>query len=262
MPDRLDRRHGRSAPTGGRVKSRVKMIRTISLVTVVGASLVVSASTFPQERNISRLLATVDHVVYATPDLNQTIESVDRLLGVHPVNGGQHLGRGTRNALVALGPTSYLEIIGPDPEQPRPAAPRPFGIDALPRPRIAGWAAKTADVAAVVRSAAANGIALGAPTPGSRRRPDGVELSWEYTDPRVVLGGGVVPFFINWGRSPHPALTAAPGASLEGLRAEHPQPADIQRILNNLKIDLPVTQGTEPALIATITGRRGRVELR
>jgi catechol 2,3-dioxygenase-like lactoylglutathione lyase family enzyme len=238
------------------------LMRTIALAAGVGAALCLSAPIHTQEHNTSRLLSSVDHVVYATPDLNEAIASVERLLGVHPVNGGQHLGRGTRNALVALGPASYLEIIGPDPEQPRPAAPRPFGIDTLQHPRIAAWATKTADVAAVVRLAAASGITLGPPTPGSRRRPDGVELTWEYTDPRVVVGDGVMPFFINWGRSPHPAVTATRGASLEGLRGEHPRPGEIQQMLNALHVDLPVTQGTEPALIATISGRGGRVELR
>jgi Glyoxalase-like domain len=237
-------------------------VTRISLITALAAGLVLSVSAASRGREEASLLARVDHLVYATPDLTATVDAVDRLLGIHAVAGGQHLGRGTRNALIALGPTSYLEIIGPDPDQPAPVNPRPFGIDGLQRAKLAAWASKTADVPAVVRDAAVHGIVVGQPTPGSRRRPDGVELTWEYTDPRVVVGDGLVPFFINWGRSPHPSRTAAPGATLRDFRAEHPRPEKIQGMLAALHLDLPVTRGTAPALIATIEGRHGRVDLR
>jgi hypothetical protein len=213
-------------------------------------------------KGTTSLLAMVDHLVYATPDLDSTIDKLDRLLGVHATAGGQHPGRGTRNALIGLGTASYLEIIGPDPAQPKPAAPRAFKVDTLREPKLAGWGAKTNDLPRLVQQAAEHGVTVGAPTSGSRRLPDGGLLTWQFNDPRVVLGDGIVPFFIDWGSSPHPARIAATGASLIELRAEHPHPEEVQRILDHLGIDLHVTKGSEPALIATINSAHGRIELR
>jgi hypothetical protein len=208
------------------------------------------------------LLSRVDHLVYATPDLARGVAEIERLLGVRAVPGGQHPGRGTRNALVALGPRCYLEIIGPDPDQPPPQVARHFGIDELRQPRLAGWAANGTQLRALREDAVRNGIPLGEVGQGSRRRPDGLLLSWDYTDSRTVVAEGVVPFFIDWGRSPHPALTAAGGARLVSLRAEHPDAGRVRRMLDTLSLPLPVAQGPAARLIAVIDTPHGRVELR
>jgi Glyoxalase-like domain len=216
----------------------------------------------PAQKGSVEMLARVDHLVYATPDLKRGVEEVEKLLGVRATPGGQHPGRGTRNALIALGPASYLEIIAPDPEQSPPKTSRPFGIDGLKESRLVAWAAKGVDLERLRGEAARKGASLGEVMSGSRRRPDGVLLSWRYTDPQTVLADGLVPFFIDWGQSPHPARTAASGASLIALRAEHPDAQRVQRLLRELGLDLSVQTGAAPALIATIDGPRGRVELR
>ena len=208
------------------------------------------------------ILSRVDHLVYATPDLQRGIDRIEQLLGLRATPGGQHPGRGTRNALVALGPSSYLEIIGPDPEQPTPAQPRPFGIDGLKEPRLVTWAAKGTNLDSLARDAVRNGVKLGEVIAGSRRRADGVLLTWRYTDPRTVVADGVVPFVIDWGETPHPATTATPGATLVDLRAEHPVPDRYRTPSNSLDSKFAYRRGPRAGLIATIDSPRGRVELR
>lgn len=208
------------------------------------------------------LPSSVDHLVYATPDLQLGIETIEELFGVRATPGGQHPGRGTRNALISLGSRVYLEIIGPDPAQPAPAQPRPFGIDDLKDPRLVTWVAKGENLESFAKEAAHAGVKLGEVIDGSRQRADGVVLSWRFTDPRTVAFDGLVPFFIDWGKTPHPAGTATPGLSLIGLRAEHPDPEPVQNALHTLGLDLRVQRGPRPALIATVDTPRGRVELR
>jgi Glyoxalase-like domain len=226
------------------------------------ALLVLALTGNAQQPPTPALLTRIDHLVYATPDLTLGIATIEKLLGVRATPGGQHPGLGTRNALIALGPSSYLEIIGPDPEQPKPPGRLRFGISDLNAPRIVTWVAKGTELEKLHTAAAERGVKLGPVTAGSRRRPDGVMLSWRYTDPNTVVADGVVPFFIDWGTSPHPSASSARGAILVRVSAEHPDTERTQKMLAALGLDLPVQKGATPAIVATIDSPRGRVELR
>ena len=209
-----------------------------------------------------RLLARVDHLVYATTDLEGSVAEIERRIGVRATSGGQHPGRGTRNALISLSGSSYLEIVGPDPEQPATGVPRWFGIDTAATPRLFTWAAKAGALRDLVDTAARYGIRLGPVVAGNRKRSDGGILRWEFTDPATVVGDGLVPFFIDWRDSPHPAASAPGGPVMVSLRGQHAEPAVIERQLAAVGIDLPVEHGPRPTLIATLKTATGIVELR
>ncbi len=223
------------------------------------AAILVFAGRF---QGTDHVLMQVDHLVYATPDLQLGIDTAEKLFGVRATPGGQHPGEGTRNALIALGPSSYFEIIGPDPGQPTPARGRRFGIDEIKTPHLTTWVAKGHALETFAADARRLGINLGAVIPGSRKRPDGVVLAWTYTDPRVVLADRLVPYFIDWGSSPHPSATAAKGVTLVSLRAEHPDADRVQAMLRQLGLDLSVTHGAKASLIATFSSPKGQVVLR
>jgi len=204
----------------------------------------------------------LDHLVYATPDLEGTVDALEASLGVRAVEGGRHTGEGTRNALLGLGPASYLEILGPDPGQPAGGRPLWMGLEGLTEPRLTRWAARTRDLESIGERARAAGTRLGPVGGGRRRRADGSLVRWRFTDPHVTTADGLVPFFIDWGASAHPAGSAPAGVSLRALRAEHPDPAGVASLLRALGIDLMVTRGDRPALIAVLAGPKGTLELR
>src|SRR5690606_39555562 len=59
-------------------------------------------------------------------DLEAGVAAVEEATGVRAIPGGSHPGRGTANFLLGLAPTgwpegahTYLEILGPDPQQER-----------------------------------------------------------------------------------------------------------------------------------------------
>jgi hypothetical protein len=204
----------------------------------------------------------VDHLVYATPDVDATCAALERQLGVRASVGGQHLGRGTRNALIAIGGDGYLEIIGPDDAQPSPPSPRWLGIDALTSTRLVAWSAHGSNLPQLVDDAARRGVHLGSVSDGRRTRSDGVVVEWHVTDPSAALEDVVVPFFIDWGMSPHPSSTAAAGPRLMDLRGEHPDPERAREMLAAIGIDMSVAQADRPAIVATFQTDSGLVELR
>lgn len=207
-------------------------------------------------------LASVDHLVWGGPDLEREIDRLEQWTGVRAVLGGRHPGEGTRNALIRLGPTKYLELIGPDLTQTRSRRPRWFGLDAVTEPRLITWAANSPDLGEGASAARAAGVPLGEVQTGQRKLSNGRVLSWRLTYPNVRVGDGLVPFLIDWGDSPHPARTAPGGIELVDLRAEHPDPVAIIEWLRPLGLELPVVAGRAPALIATLGTPRGRLELR
>ncbi|HYL53937.1 MAG TPA: VOC family protein, partial [Gemmatimonadales bacterium] len=185
---------------------------------------------------------------------------VARSLGVRPAFGGQHIGRGTRNFLLALGPGHYLEIIGPDPDQPAPAGARPFGIDQLERPALRAWLAKSSQLEQDAATAAALGFDLGEIHDMTRTTPDGEVLRWRLTLP-AMPGVAIVPFLIDWGGTRHPSTTAPGGVSLVRFKAEHPDPKPVKAVLKALGLALALSGGPAPRLRARIDGPAGSLEL-
>lgn len=203
----------------------------------------------------------LDHLVYAGPHLADAVAQFSELTGVPPARGGSHARLGTANYLVGLGRSSYLEIIGPDPEQPAPPAPRPFGIDSLTAPRLVTWAIRPADLDTLVAAARAAGYDPGEPRPMSRHTPAGELLEWRLTTPDVALGDGLVPFLIDWGSTPHPTSRALPQTPLLEWRAGHPDPESIGAILTALGAELPVARADRATLTAVVHGADGPVSL-
>jgi hypothetical protein len=200
----------------------------------------------------------LDHVVLATPDLEATVADFARRTGVRPVPGGAHPGRGTRNYLVSLGGSGYLEIIGPDTDQPEPPLPRPFGIDRLTGPRTVTWAISPPDLDRTVARAHAVGYDPGPVLPMSRRRPDGTLLSWRLTSFDTAHPSGLVPFLIDWTGSAHPTQATLPQTPLLDLSARTPDPDGVRALILSLGTSLPLNSGPL-RLSLTVDTARGPV---
>jgi hypothetical protein len=201
----------------------------------------------------------IDHLVYAVPDLSAGVTDLASRLGVRAVPGGQHVGLGTHNALLPLGGRTYLEIIAPDPEQPPPSHPRPFGLDDDSQPRLAGWAVGSDDIEAAVTVCRAHGYDPGAVVSMERRRPDATLLRWRLT--RGSTAAGPMPFLIDWLDSEHPARSGSQGVILERLEIQVRDPAPLVAIVDALAVDVMVTAAPGTRLVAHLRGPHGMTTL-
>ncbi len=214
-------------------------------------------------RRCVTLAVVIDHLVFATPNLEATVAELAERLGVEPVPGGRHVGRGTRNELVGLGRGAYLEIIGPDLDDPHPQM--AFGIERPGRAGLAAWCARPdRPLEAVVADARAAGFDPGEIGEMSRRRPDDVLLRWRLTQP--VIGPDHIaplPFLIDWLDSPHPAASLPEAAELLQLRLDHPDAALISDRLAALgELDsLEVVESPEIRLVAMLRTPNGVLSL-
>jgi glyoxalase-like protein len=208
------------------------------------------------ERQIPPLL---DHFILGCNDLDRGIAFVEQYTRVRAAFGGVHPGRGTRNALLSLGPRRYLEIMAPDPTQNvEPQIPR---IRAFKEPRIVGWAAHVDDIEKVAGHLREQLLGFEPVREGSRERPDGKVLHWKSL---TLTNGrnGLLPFFIEWSKdSVHPSTDAPPGCNLEyfgGVARDFDQ---MKHFLGRLQLEMPLTAGVAPRLRARISHAQNSLPL-
>jgi len=198
----------------------------------------------------------LDHILLGCNDLDSGIAFVEKHTGIRAAFGGVHPGRGTRNALLSLGEKHYLEIIAPDPAQT--GAPDHYGLKKLTAPRLVGWAAHPGDLNAFAARLRNANLAFDGPTPGARKRPDGRLLEWKTLNLQDTRAG-LLPFFIDWSaETVHPSVDAPAGCEILRFELSTPESAELQRISTLLDLDISITHGEKPQLLARIAGLDGR----
>ncbi len=202
----------------------------------------------------------LDHLMWGAPTLDEGIRETERLFGARPAPGGVHPGLGTRNALLSLGDRVYLEVIAPDPAQNLAGTfgERLAGLDGC---GLITWAAGSPGLAALAQKAAGLALAARGPVPTERRTPDGALLKWEL----LFLGGhrfpGLVPFFIDWMDTPHPATTNPRGGTFRSLQIRTPDADSLNGLFAGLGVDMRAEAADTVDLVAEIDAAGNTVRL-
>lgn len=201
---------------------------------------------------------SLDHVIWAVPDLEDYVERFEKLTSIKPVYGGEHTNGTTANYLVSLGPCTYLEIVGPQPG----VTPEMLGDGAamFAREHVAGFAFG-ADLDNLTEELA--GLTLGERREGGRNKPDGSALSWVTASlSDFNFGPDKFQFVINWTSEPHPATTAAEGGEIMRLTIANPQVTGLREIVENNNLPIVLQPSGVPNIWVTINTPRGSIILR
>jgi len=180
------------------------------------------------------------------------MDAVEASLGVRPIPGGRHPQFGTHNALLSLGPDTYLEVIARDPGLPAPGRGRLVDLSEGQVPRLITWVLRAHDLASFAQGPARAAAGIGRIEEGSREQADGSLVEWLLTDPYAMPMSGAVPFLINWGNTAHPARIFPGAGTLAGLRIEHPFPEQVREALESLHTSAEVVEADDFRLTAQI----------
>jgi len=187
----------------------------------------------------------IDHVIYATGDLDRASERIHAELGLESVEGGRHFGHGTHNRIVPLG-GGYLELMAIADREEAAGSPIGGALAARLEARgdgLFGWAIATDDIEAVAAR-------IG--TPVSTIEREG--LTARLAGVAEALREPFLPFFIRRDRG-----IADPGAAGDAggiTRVDVAcEPDRLSGWVGDIEVPVRLVEG-EPGLVAVGIGER------
>lgn len=211
-------------------------------------------------------MVRLDHLTLIAPDLQEGVNHLRDCLDIDVPFGCRHEYFGTHNHRLQLGNSIYLEVIAIDPNGTTPPRARWFGLDdeKLVRKhwddgrRLRGWVASTADINnSMSKHRTLFGDIVKLPF-------DAPEFEFSIPQDGSLPLDGAVPSLIDHKGFPT-LMSQIPdlGAHLDAFIIEHPDPATISTILNDLEVISPpiLIEGSNQRMRAVISTPTGKKEL-
>jgi hypothetical protein len=209
----------------------------------------------------------IDHIIWACADLEQGSRQFEKLTGVRPKFGGMHANGATQNALVALGPQCYLEILAP-------VKPPTVNDDAWVRtlhtakePRVLTYCLRSGsslqDLAGIAEGLGWHNVIVAS---NGRTTPAGVSLRWQWFAPTAESFGWAFPFFIDWLDTVHPARSLTADSldrtiQLQRFAVGHPDAVGLARTLGYFGASIPTYIADKGSFQLDLSTPRGIVSL-
>ena len=201
--------------------------------------------------SIMKFSLELDHLAVVCRSVKEGVAAVESSLGVGMSPGGKHVAMGTHNALLSLGPETYLEVISVDPAASPPGGNRWFNLDNHSGPpQLANWVCRTDELAGALDAAP-----VGTGTPMALARG---ELAWRMAVDETgrLPFDGAMPALIQWDTDAHPCKTLPDvGLRLHSLDVFHPEASSLLEVFPALKTlsSVMVRHGPGKRLVARIS---------
>jgi Glyoxalase-like domain len=168
--------------------SRRKLHHWTLISLVVGLAAVAQG---PQSK--TTMTIKVDHASVCGSDLER-LQQAFTDIDLKPDYGGPHANGITQMALVGFSDGSYLELIAPQKHGIFEGSPwaKLMAADAGP----CAWAVGMSTLQQEVDRLRSLNIPVEGPSPGSRKRPDGVQIQWVTAQAGPGTAGATLPFMI------------------------------------------------------------------
>lgn len=118
---------------------------------------------------------------------------------------------------------------------------------------VRSWAVASDDLGLVASVGKKQGLTARPIIDMNRTTPEGVRLDWQIC---FLLGHRLLPFFIDWKKSPHPAQNTPRGCTLADFTVSLAEPAPYRALMDALGIEVTIESGPERcgARLQTPTG--------
>ena len=204
----------------------------------------------------------IDHIVYTVPNLAVAMDWFEEISGIRPAFGGYHTTQGTKNAVINLGNSRYLELLAADDNNKDIPPPRWMGVDFLEKAQMTRWSLKSTDLPKDSVILQAYQQEMGRIEGGQRKTTSGSLLTWEMIMPLAAPEVEVLPFMTDWQHSAvHPTAAMPEQCELISMAFTHPTPDLLQPTLVKLGLNLDLVQGATIGIKAKIKCPNGIIEI-
>ena len=199
-------------------------------------------------------MGQLDHIVITAPMLGAGVHWLETALGVSMSGGGAHLGRGTHNKLLSLGPDTYLEVIAANPDDTQVEMARMYDLDNQPTDiGLTNWAISSNSISDAMAAAPTEMGDIAQLSRGANR--------WLMSAPK----DGKLPFdeafpgFLEWQTPPPAPLMPDVGCRLIKLEITHPDGPALAEILTRFitETQVKILTGPRKSLRAEIITPQG-----